>query len=72
MWTPLMMTLSFWLSMIAHYPMDEEKEPFLQHVRRTLVIALVGHLGITGFICAIVIPTRLLVGCTTTPTPLRR
>ena len=59
-----MMTLSFWLSMIAHYPLDEEKKPFLQHVRGTLVIALVGHLGVVGFIYAIVIPTRLLVRST--------
>jgi hypothetical protein len=60
-WTPLMMTLSFWLSMIAHYPLNEEKKPFLQHARSSLVLALVGHLGIVGFIYAIVIPTRLLV-----------
>ncbi|GMI19742.1 hypothetical protein TeGR_g10272 [Tetraparma gracilis] len=60
MWTPAMMTLSFWLSMIAHYPLDEEKKPFLQHVRYTLVLALIMHLGIVGFIFAIVIPTRLL------------
>ncbi|GMI58813.1 hypothetical protein TeGR_g3686 [Tetraparma gracilis] len=60
MWTPLMMTLSFWLSMLAHYPMNVEKVPFLQHVLSTLVIALVCHLGTVGFIYAIVIPTRLL------------
>ncbi|GMI38509.1 hypothetical protein TeGR_g6714 [Tetraparma gracilis] len=60
MWTPLMMTLSFWLSMIAHYPMNVEKVPFLQHARSSLVLALVGHLGTVGFIFAIVIPTRLL------------
>ncbi|GMI42878.1 hypothetical protein TeGR_g1052 [Tetraparma gracilis] len=60
MWTPAMMTLSWWLSMIAHYPLDEEKKPFLQHVRGSLVIALVGHLVVVGFIYAIVIPTRLL------------
>ncbi|GMI19426.1 hypothetical protein TeGR_g8217 [Tetraparma gracilis] len=60
MWTPLMMTLSFWLSMIAHYPLNVEKTPFLQHARITLVLALVGHLGVVGFIYAIVIPTRLL------------
>ena len=72
MWTPLMMTLSFWLSMIAHYPMNVEKKPFLQHVRSSLVLALVGHLGTVGFIFAIVIPTRLLVRSTPSPTPLNR
>jgi hypothetical protein len=56
--------------MIAHYPMNAEKVPFLQHARSSLVIALVGHLGIFGFIFAIVIPTRLLVRSTPPPTPL--
>jgi hypothetical protein len=72
MWTPLMMTLSFWLSMIAHYPMNVEKKPFLQHVRSTLVIAFVAHAGVFIFIFAIVIPTRLLVRSTPSPTPLNR
>ena len=53
MWTPLMMTLSFWLSMIAHYPMNAQKIPFLQHVRSTLVLALVIHVGAVGFVYAI-------------------
>jgi hypothetical protein len=70
MWTPAMMTLSFWLSMLAHYPLNVEKTPFLQHTRSSLVIALVGHLGVVGFIYAIVIPTRLLVR--STPPPLNR
>ena len=71
-WTPLMMTLSFWLSMIAHYPMEAKKVPFLQHMRSTLVIALIVHLGVFIFIFAIVIPTRLLVRSTPSPTPLNR
>jgi hypothetical protein len=72
MWTPLMMTLSFWLSMLAHYPMNVEKVPFLQHVLSSLVLALVMHLGAVGIIYAIVIPTRLLVRSTPFPTPLNR
>ena len=68
-WTPLMMTLSFWLSMIAHYPMNAEKIPFLQHARSSLVIALFSHLSIVLFIYAIVIPTRLLVRSTPSPSP---
>ncbi|GMI19427.1 hypothetical protein TeGR_g8218 [Tetraparma gracilis] len=60
LWTPLMMTLSFWLSMIAHYPMNPEKKTFLQHVCSTLMIALLLHLGFVGLNFAIVIPTRLL------------
>ena len=61
-----MMTLSFWLSMLAHYPMNVEKVPFLQHVLSSLVLALVMHLGAVGIIYAIVIPTRLLVRSTPT------
>jgi hypothetical protein len=67
MWTPLMLTFTFWLSMIAHYPMNVEKIPFRQHVRSSFVTALVTHLGNVGFIFAIVIPTRLLVRSTPTP-----
>jgi hypothetical protein len=69
MWTPLMMTFSFWLSMIAHFPLNEEETPFLQHVGSTFTIALVAHLGVVGFVFAIVIPTRLLVRSTPSPSP---
>jgi hypothetical protein len=61
-WVPLIMTTTFWISFFATYPLipADEKPSVPKYAKKTFVIAFTAHGGISVFIYALVIPTRLL------------
>ncbi|GMI53535.1 hypothetical protein TeGR_g6765 [Tetraparma gracilis] len=62
LWTSAMLTVTFWGSMLACWPLESEethRQGFLAHVKSTFIMSQL-HTSIVGFIHVQVIPTRML------------